>query len=628
MTRATVNAKIRAFEGGDSSGRLSGVYARRDTPTVEMTRVEAMFEGSEEGSGRPRGICSYEGDRISLGFEPRIPAGFAMRQQPFVSESGMTFLIADACLYNGDALRRVLEGKGHAFSTSADAEVILHACEEWGDAAIERLNGAFAFALWQADTKRLLLVRDYAGHRELFYHTSADAVSFSSELPSLLSLPHIRSNVRHESLWNYLLLGFVPEPYTMVRDLYALPAGCLLSVEEGREPECRDWSKVRFTPKIFGGLKEFRGDGAAILRTALERRLRSDRATGLLLNGTRGNAALITFGRSLQLPFFSVRLDSFESKFFTYAAEAASAAGVPYYELVLSPERAVAGLSRLSKLSSAPIGCPEVVLRDAVYEAASGHVDGMLSGEAMEESVAGYPRYQKDYRSFLTYNRAFLRPLAPLFTGLGLITREAEFQRLFAASYLRGDDVLTQNDLAGVFRSEWVQEFSGNDLGEIFATYFKRAGAETQLDRTLFSEQRVVFSPKYFAKHRVLQQRHDIETICPFVDKQWLDWTAALPLRAKQSWFSGARVLGSAFSGRPICFSVDERQEQCAGLGRQIVPMLSAVLERDNFSERWFDTDSLRECCASVGQGESNGALLLWRLLAFFQWAEMMKLEN
>src|SRR5690606_26177447 len=141
------------------------------------------------------------------------PAG---GRQPVYGETGAVCAVVNGEIYNYRDLRGQLEGRGHVFTTGSDVECVVHAYEEYGCACFAMLRGMFAIAIWDADSRKLVLARDRFGKKPLFYTETPDGICFASELKSLLQVPGIDASIDHDVVADYMTLGYVPTPRAIV----------------------------------------------------------------------------------------------------------------------------------------------------------------------------------------------------------------------------------------------------------------------------------------------------------------------------------------------------------------------------------------------------------------------------
>ena len=176
----------------------------------------------------------YVGAGVGLGHRRLSIIDLATGDQPLANEDQTVWVVFNGEIYNFADVRADLQRAGHRFRTHSDTEVIVHAYEEWGDRAVDRFRGMFAFALWDEPRRRLLLVRDRVGVKPLYYCATASGVAFGSELKSLLEDPDVPRDWSPEALDAYLTLQYVPCPHTIYRAISKLPPGHLLVAEDGR----------------------------------------------------------------------------------------------------------------------------------------------------------------------------------------------------------------------------------------------------------------------------------------------------------------------------------------------------------------------------------------------------------
>ena len=158
---------------------------------------------------------AYIDSHMALGVRRLSVIDLETGRQPISNEDHTVHVVLNGEIYNFTELRKRLEGRGHTFRTHSDAEVIVHAYEEAGDAVVTELDGMFAFALWDAPRRRLLLARDRMGEKPLYYHTGPAAFVFGSELRALLECPDVPRALSLESLSRYLLFECIPAPHSM-----------------------------------------------------------------------------------------------------------------------------------------------------------------------------------------------------------------------------------------------------------------------------------------------------------------------------------------------------------------------------------------------------------------------------
>jgi asparagine synthase (glutamine-hydrolysing) len=149
-------------------------------------------------------------------------------RQPITNEDDRLVLVCNGEIYNSPELREQLIKKGHRFKTATDVEVILHLYEEHGRDCVRMLRGMFAFALWDRHDRRLLLARDHMGQKPLFFAVQGNTLYFASEVKAILASSKLEPRVDLEGLWHYMSLRFVPDRFSLFKDIQKLPAASIL----------------------------------------------------------------------------------------------------------------------------------------------------------------------------------------------------------------------------------------------------------------------------------------------------------------------------------------------------------------------------------------------------------------
>src|SRR4249919_2708472 len=171
---------------------------------------------------------------IGLGHRRLSIIDLSTGDQPLCNEDGTVWTVFNGEIYNFDAVRAELIAHGHRFRTESDTEVIVHGYEEWGELCVEKFRGMFAFAIWDAVARRLVLARDRLGVKPLYYaELPGTGVVFGSELKSLLEDPDVPREWRPDAIDAYLTLLYVPAPGTIYRDIAKLPPAHVLVAEKG-----------------------------------------------------------------------------------------------------------------------------------------------------------------------------------------------------------------------------------------------------------------------------------------------------------------------------------------------------------------------------------------------------------
>jgi len=324
--------------------------------------------------------------------------------QPMVSPEGRFVIVYNGEVYNFPELRRELEASGHGFRGHSDTEVVLTAIVAWGlRAALERMVGMFAFALWDRDERRLHLVRDRLGIKPLYYGRIDGRFVFASEARALRICPGFTGEIDREALALYMLRNCIPAPYSIYRGIHKLPPGSILTLDDkGGEAVISPYWSLRQVAEA-GARDPFGGtDGEAVealesvIDEAVRARLIADVPVGAFLSGGIDSSivtASMTHSHAKRVRTYTV---GFETADYDEAGDAAAVArhlGTAHHPHTLTAAEAVAVVPKLGRLFDEPFADSSQIPTYLVAEIARRDVKVVLSGDGGDELFAGYNRH-------------------------------------------------------------------------------------------------------------------------------------------------------------------------------------------------------------------------------------------
>ena len=327
------------------------------------------------------------------------PAG----RQPMRNEDGTVLTVCNGEIYNYPELRAELIERGHQFSSHSDSEVIVHLYEEWGEGCVERLDGMFGLAIYDARRRRLLLARDPLGIKPVYYYADSDLLLFASEIRALLGCPPVPRRVNMAGVESYLAFGAVPWPQTAFAGILKVPPGHLLvvDVDGGAAPEVRPYWSVAHCEPLDGLTDEECGEKLrALLDRAVARMLVADVPVGLFLSGGVDSSAVCSFASDHGAQPISAYTVSVEGVQDTnedaVAREVARSCRARHHTISVSWDDLIADLPLVAQQMEEPIADYTAV---AVYHlcrfAKANGITVALVGEGGDELLAGYDRYRK-----------------------------------------------------------------------------------------------------------------------------------------------------------------------------------------------------------------------------------------
>jgi len=340
----------------------------------------------------------YQDGAVMLGHRRLSIIDLGGGHQPMAAVDEAASIVFNGEIYNFQALRDELVGKGHTFKTSSDTEVILQLYLEEGVRGFERLNGIFAFAIWDRRSGELHLVRDQLGIKPLYYADTPRGLVFASEVKTLLATGLLEPALEAEALPEYLVFRDVSGERTLFRGVRRLLPGHRLTLRGGRIETHRYWDLLSDDPRAFEGSFEEAVDALEVLLDdAVRMQMISDVPLGTFCSGGVDSSlvtALAARHASGPINTFSVGFDEVAFDESVYARQVAAHCGTRHHEIRISNRQFADNLEKLIWHNDEPLHFPNSVHIHAVSELARRHVTVVLTGEGADELFAGYPRYQ------------------------------------------------------------------------------------------------------------------------------------------------------------------------------------------------------------------------------------------
>src|SRR5687767_14530906 len=486
--------------------------------------------------------------------------------QPLSNETGTIWVTFNGEIYNHADVRRELEPAGHQYRTRSDTETIVHAYEEWGDECVHRFRGMFAFGLWDAPRRRLLLVRDRLGVKPLYWAQVGDRVLFASEIKAILESGLITARANAGVLSEVLATRYTSGTETMFEGIHKLLPGHRLIFEQGRARIEKYWDLPLDGPDPELerlGERELIDRFRSLLEQSVRLRLMADVPLGMFLSGGIDSAAVASLmAREVNRPIdtFSVAFADRQFSELDYARQAAQAIGATSHEIVIDDHDFFGALPRLVWHEDEPIAHPSSVPLHFVSALARQHVKVVLTGEGADELLAGYGKYPRallNWRAGGVYERLVPAGVRAAVAGSivprlpGRVGRYA--QRSFMAMPRRADAMFLDN-FAGMpmrVQRELLDRtvHGGADpYGPSLEYFTKVNGASGMLGRLLYTDVKT-YLVELLMKQDQMSMSTSIESRVPFLDHKLVEFAARLPDRLKLDGFTTKRILRESIRG-------------------------------------------------------------------------------
>jgi len=519
---------------------ICGIYNAQSGEPVSSEILELMINSISHRGPDDSGF--YVDGPMGLGFARLSIIDLSGGHQPMSNETHDIWLVFNGEIWNYQELRKDLLEKGHQFSTNSDSETIVHAYEEYGVDCVARLHGMFGFAIWDAPRRRLLLARDRAGKKPLYYTRVNGNLLFGSEIKSLLYHPDVKRMADTQALADFLSVRYVPGPATLFANIYkVLPGHWLLYENDTLREECY-WdytfgqTENRTSEEYMQGIRRH-------VHRAVEERMIADVPVGAFLSG--GIDSSIVTGIMSQLTnqpiqTFAVGFDEEGYSELPYARLAADHFGTEHHELVVKSSDLAAYWPLLTWHRDEPVSEPSDLGVYLVSKLARKYVKVVLSGEGGDELFAGYPKYVVDwiaryYHILPTTVRDNV--IAPLLDQLPYSMRKIKL----AARNLSQPVPQRWMSWFGIFNGQLKEKILSDsikasidiDSSRVFQRWLSNNPQRDNISSMLYLDTKIWLPDNLLMKGDKMTMAASLEARMPLLDYQLTEYAARIPSSAK-----------------------------------------------------------------------------------------------
>jgi asparagine synthase (glutamine-hydrolysing) len=555
--------------------------------------------------------------------------------QPVGTEDGSATVVLNGEIYDCEEHRAALVACGHRFRSRSDTEVIAHAWEEAGESVVDRLNGMFAFALWDRNRKRLFLARDRMGEKPLYYTVADGWLVFASELRALLAHPVTAARLDLEGLARYLTYEYVPDPHSILVGIAKLPPGHVLVAADGQIVTRRYWD-IPFRPEPEVDERAWCEEIARRFDHAVAMRLVSDVPVGCFVSG--GIDSTVVAGTAARqragIRTFSVGYDGTAHDERRYARIVAEYFGTRHEELAVSAADAARLLERLGGLLDEPLGDMSFVPLHLLSCAARRSVTVALTGDGGDELFAGYPSMAAErwHRAFARLPRGVLRAIR---RGAAALPETATPFRDFLAAVDYGADARNQALIGGLspvriaplLSHEVRSRLRGFDPYGDIASVLVSCTTQDVTARLIYRYCKQYLAGQNLVNTDRASMATGLELRAPFLDHTFVEFLGRIPSRLKLSGFRGLkRLLKRALADR-LPPAILHRGKKGFGVPfgdwfrGPLAPLLREILAGDRMRRgRLFDQAAVTRLVDEHIAGVRDHDSVLWSLVAFELW--------
>ncbi|PXW78464.1 asparagine synthase (glutamine-hydrolysing) [Blastomonas natatoria] len=615
---------------------IAGIFHLETAKPVDPARIrlmtDAMLHRGPDGNG-----C-WTAPGVGLGHLRLSIIDLEGGAQPMLSADEADVLTFNGEIYNFQEVRAELSAMGHQFRTSGDTEVILAAWRQWGVGCLDRLNGMFAFALFDHRQQRLFMARDRLGVKPLHYAILPDgSVIFASELKGLLAHPALRRAPDLQAVDDYLAFGYVPDHRCFVGGVKKLPAGHYLMLERGKPlPEPVRYWDVDFSRRARGSVADLQAELLHHMRQAVASRMVADVPLGAFLSGGVDSSTVVALmaERSTQaVKTCSIGFDVAALDESDYARRIAGRFATDHRSRTVSPDD-IAIIDYVAAQFDEPFADASMLPTFRVCQLARESVTVALSGDGADEALAGYRRHvfhhgEERVRSLLPQG---LR--GPVFGALGALYPKADWAprplrakstllslaRTGAEGYADAVGVTDYGARQALYSDSHRTALGGYRGEDHMIALMNAAPARSGLDAAQYADMKLWLPGDILTKVDRTSMAVSLEAREPLLDYRLIEFSASLPESLRVRGGQGKWLMKRAMRGtlpddilyRPKMGFVSPIAQWFRGpLAEQARRIASgSALARSG----WFNTVRLSEVAEAHIAGRSDNARLLWQL--------------
>jgi asparagine synthase (glutamine-hydrolysing) len=593
---------------------IFGAIASQGAPLRHPDCIARMAESLRHRG--PDGECIVGHERARIGARRLAIMDLTTGDQPFQSPDGKIWMVCNGEIYNATDLRAEASRPGwsYPFRSRGDIETIVPFYERYGVDAVGRLEGMFGLAVWDDARSRLVLARDRAGEKPLFWANVRGEVRFASEIQALLAFPDQPRRVNRKALSLYRALGYVPAPYTMFDGIHKLPPASVLIAEGGRTEIRPYWSPAAAAdrpPRVsFENIQELQ---ETLLR-AVRRELMSDVPLGIFTSGGLDSSILVgAAARAMpgdKIHTFAVRFTEPGYDESEYAESVTHDIASVHHVVTADDESLGRALEVVSGALAEPLGDPAVLPTWLLAEAAREHVKVILSGEGADELFGGYPTYlghkfADRWQRLPRGLRSFARWVVDRWpTSTGKMTLEFMLKQFLGGAELPWLDRQLTWLGANAIERDAIAELDAKLDG------FPHTDP---LNRVMWFDFLTYLPDDLLVKVDRATMLASVEARAPFLDREVMELVLPLPSQLKVQGFTTKAILKEAARGL-VPDHVIDRQKR--GLSVPVARWLNTGLA--SLADRLLDTPLLTEHRAR----RRNHARRLWPQLMLALWGE------
>ncbi len=514
----------------------------KDKPCVEKN-VEAMCNVIKHRGPDDSGV--FTDGEVGLGHRRLSIIDLSSGHQPMASNDGRYSIIFNGEIYNYKILRQSLEKDGCKFNTNSDTEVILEAYRRYGVECASKLNGIFAFAIWDKSNRSLFLARDHMGIKPLYYHIGKDALLFSSEIKSLFESGLLIPECNNDAVSEYFIFRHVSGERSLFKNVLSLLPGHFMLYCEGKIDIQQYWSPLKTQKKLEMSFSEAVENLEELLIDSITMQMMSEVPLGTFCSGGVDSGLVTAMAAKIsnhKINTFSVGFNEAEYDETCYARMVSERYDTIHHELIIDNKEFATYLPEMIYLNDEPLNFANSIQIYSVSKLAKENVTVVLTGEGADELFGGYPRYK--IPTMVSRLQALPFPLKWSVSQILSRMNDHRAKKLHAFLNTPMNNVVMYNTAS--LSQEWIQtlfpEISPDNFDYRFGVLKNLAHDTSWLDKVSRLDQ-CNFLVSILNRQDKMSMGASLESRVPFLDYRIVEYANIIPDSFKQKGTKTKRIL-------------------------------------------------------------------------------------
>lgn len=560
--------------------------------------------------------------------------------QPMVSHDGRFIIVFNGEIYNFLSLREELKKQNYPFKTHTDTEVLLALYEQIGKEVLTKINGMFAFSIWDTTKQTLFMARDRIGKKPLYYYKHENDIVFASELKAMLTLPEIPRKIRIDAVYDFFAYQYIPDPKTIFENIYKLEPGHYLEITETSFKKTKYWD-ISFAKQSKHSEAEIKEELQQLLNECTKKRMISDVPLGAFLSGGVDSSGIVAMMAKNSEPKVTTCTIGFDSEQFNeteFAKAVAEQYHTNHHELTVH-QNVKNDLEKIVSFFDEPFADPSLVPTFYVSELARQKVTVAIAGDGGDEVFAGYEKYTTDN---IENN---LRKLFPKIIRTTLLPSLACLLEKFNNTYCkRGSSLLkslshepamgfyitnsqiTDEQWQGIISDETKNKIGSYHPSQITTDYYDQCDSHDHLSRILYTDMKTYLPGGILVKVDRMSMANSLEVRAPILDYKLLEFAATLPSNLKYKKGEKKYILKEAFKNSlPDDILYRKKMGFSVPLADWLRNEIKLLAEQKLFNSTgglsdYFKINEIKKLWVLHQSGECDFSTLLWSMLIFQMW--------